>query len=223
VKPGAAQAVNADYYYVFDAPWVPILRLTCGKRSAKRDCKYSFHSTQKQWFFTSSQNNFKDLFPAKLQEKLTSSKFFSPASWKFKLLFLLLRHLVSNALVKHLHLKIKKRVSTACAHLRPCPICGSSQGEVLHTQKFLMPQGYSLPADSIYEDKKITGRGGLNSEKDLKPKCNIKAFIDNDTNKVTDNQVNTCGNYMLCPICAGNRSANKINQQQSENSQTLSE
>jgi SAM-dependent methyltransferase len=82
--------------------------------------------------------------------------------------------------------------------LRPCPICGSSQGEVLHTQKFLMPQGYSLPAEydlvactkcgftyadtsagqqdydayyqahSIYEDKKITGRGGLNSEKDLR-------------------------------------------------------
>ncbi|MDR0733052.1 MAG: class I SAM-dependent methyltransferase, partial [Dysgonamonadaceae bacterium] len=31
--------------------------------------------------------------------------------------------------------------------LRPCPICGSGKGEVLHTQKFLMPQQYySLPS-----------------------------------------------------------------------------
>ena len=94
-----------------------------------------------------------------------------------------------------------KKQATSCAKtktlLRPCPICGSSKGEALHTQKFLMPQGYLLPSEydvvacakcgftyadtsagqqdydayyqehSIYEDKKLTGRGGLNSEKDL--------------------------------------------------------
>ena len=31
--------------------------------------------------------------------------------------------------------------------LRPCPICGSGQGEVLHTQKFFIPQGYLLPVE----------------------------------------------------------------------------
>jgi SAM-dependent methyltransferase len=31
--------------------------------------------------------------------------------------------------------------------LRPCPICGSGKGEALHTQKFLLPQGYLLPAE----------------------------------------------------------------------------
>jgi hypothetical protein len=81
--------------------------------------------------------------------------------------------------------------------LRPCPICGSSKGEALHTQKFHLPQGYPLPAEydvvtcagcgftyadtsvgqqaydlyyrqqSIYEDEK-TGRGSGGSGYDRK-------------------------------------------------------
>jgi 2-polyprenyl-3-methyl-5-hydroxy-6-metoxy-1,4-benzoquinol methylase len=81
--------------------------------------------------------------------------------------------------------------------LRPCPICGSSKGEALHTQKFYLPQGYPLPAEydvvacagcgftyadvgvgqqaydfyyrqqSIYEDEKI-GRGSGGSGYDRK-------------------------------------------------------
>jgi SAM-dependent methyltransferase len=81
--------------------------------------------------------------------------------------------------------------------LRPCSICGSSKGDVLHTQRFLMPQDYILPEEydlvscikcgftyadadsnqqvydryyqqqSIYEDRQV-GRGGGSSDYDLK-------------------------------------------------------
>ena len=44
-----------------------------------------------------------------------------------------------------------KKQATSCAKtktlLRPCPICDSDKGEALHTQKFLMPQGYLLPSE----------------------------------------------------------------------------
>ncbi|MDR1021732.1 MAG: class I SAM-dependent methyltransferase [Prevotellaceae bacterium] len=90
-----------------------------------------------------------------------------------------------------------KKTSKTKTLLRPCPICDSRQGEVLHTQKFLVPQEYLLPAEydvvactkcgftyadtsvgqqdynryyqsqSIYEDKK-TGRGSGTNEHDLK-------------------------------------------------------
>jgi SAM-dependent methyltransferase len=90
--------------------------------------------------------------------------------------------------------------------LRPCPICGSSKGDLLHTQRFLMPQGYMLPEEydlvacancgftyadvnsnqqvydhyyqqqSIYEDTQV-GRGGGASDYDLKRLSEIAAEV----------------------------------------------
>ena len=31
--------------------------------------------------------------------------------------------------------------------LRPCPICGFSEGEILHTQKFFLPENHILPKE----------------------------------------------------------------------------
>jgi SAM-dependent methyltransferase len=89
------------------------------------------------------------------------------------------------------------KISKKKTLLRLCPICGSNEGEVLHTQRFVLPQNILLPAEydvvscvkcgftyadtsahqqdydqyyksqSIYEDQKI-GRGSGGSDHDRK-------------------------------------------------------